>query len=91
MVLWGIACDGEWYQQVPGKTLVAQGQETLNPDAHYLSHAHLSWFFPFKEVNGSVLLEGEICYMDEAGSSLKELDKSDVLSLEEAKSSWPSA
>ena len=88
---WGIACDGEWYQQIPGKTLIAQGQEISNPDSYYLSHAHLSWFLPFKEVNGSILLEGEIVYMDEAGSSLKELDESDVLSLEEAKSSWPSS
>ncbi|MBI1181763.1 MAG: hypothetical protein GC201_14520 [Alphaproteobacteria bacterium] len=85
---WGIACDGEWYQQVPGETLIAQGQQVDDPKAWYLSHAHLSWFFPYEEVDGRMLLVGEICYVDEAGSTLRKLDPADVLSLEEAKEAW---
>jgi len=85
---WGVACDGEWYQQMPGKVLIEQGNEDMDPNAYYLSHAHLSWFFPFREVNGLMLLEGEICYLDELGSTLNKLEKSDVASLEEVKDSW---
>jgi hypothetical protein len=36
-----------------------------------------------------MLLEGEICYIDDPGSTLEPLAASDVLSLEEARSSWP--
>ncbi|NIP14141.1 MAG: hypothetical protein GWM88_05165 [Pseudomonadales bacterium] len=85
---WGVACEGEWYQQVPGETLIANGQEADDPDAWYLSHAHLSWFFPFREVDGRMLLEGEICYIDEPGSTLQKLDTADVITLEGAKASW---
>lgn len=86
---WGVACDGEWYQQVPGSTLL--GEETaddIDPDAWYLSHAHLSWFFPFEEIDGKMLLGGEICYIDEPGSTVEKLDPEDVLTLEEAKAAW---
>ncbi|MDH3643657.1 MAG: hypothetical protein OES38_16255 [Gammaproteobacteria bacterium] len=86
---WGVACDGEWYQQVPGETLIADGKEVPDPEAWYLSHAYLSWFFPFREVDGQMLLEGEICYIDDPGSTLEQLDPADVLTLEEAAASWP--
>ena len=86
---WGVACDGEWYQQVPGKALIEQGDKTVDPDKWYLSHAHLSWFFPFEDINGEMLLGGEICYIDETGSSLDEFDSKDILTLEEARTSWP--
>jgi len=85
---WGVACAGEWFQQVPGETLVANGQDIPNPDAWYLSQAHLSWFFPFREVDGVMKLVGEICYIDEAGATLHQLDDNDVLTMEEAKASW---
>ena len=85
---WGVACDGEWYQQVPGATLSADGHTVDDADAWYLSHAHLSWFFPFREADGRMLLEGEICYIDEPGSSLEKLSACDVLSLEEARAAW---
>ena len=86
---WGVACDGEWYQQVPGDALIEQGDETVDKDKWYLSHAHLSWFFPFEDINGKILLSGEICYIDETGGSLDELDSKDVLTLEDARNSWP--
>jgi hypothetical protein len=85
---WGVACDGEWYQQVPGKALIDAGNNDVEADAFYLSHAHLSWFFPFHEVDGKLLLGGEICYVDEANATLDKLDPADVLTLEEAKASW---
>jgi hypothetical protein len=85
---WGVACEGEWYQQTPGATLIADGQEVNDPDAWYLSHAHLSWFFPFREVDGVMLLEGEICYIDDPGSTLEMIDAGDVLTLEEAGAAW---
>lgn len=84
---WGVACEGEWFQQVPGDTLT-ESEEDIDPDAWYLSRANLSWFFPFEEINGEMLLEGEICYIDEPGSTLKKLDSADVLTLEEAQASW---
>jgi len=86
---WGVACDGEWFQQIPGQTLYDQGNKDVNPKSFYLSHAHLSWFFPFKEIDEEMLLVGEICYIDELGSSLEELDKNNILTLEEAKKNWP--
>jgi hypothetical protein len=85
---WGVACAGEWYQQIPGETLVADGKEVSDPDGWYLSHAHLSWFFPFREVDGAMLLEGEICYIDDPGSTLEPLAADDVLTLDEARASW---
>jgi hypothetical protein len=85
---WGVACAGEWLQQVPGATLLADGQDIPDPDAWYLSHAHLSWFFPFREVDGKMLLGGEICYIDEPAATLQQLDNKDVLTMEEAKASW---
>ena len=42
---WGVACDGEWLQQIPGETLIADGNEDVDADAWYISHAHLAWFF----------------------------------------------
>lgn len=85
---WGVACAGEWYQQVPGETLIESGQEVDDPDAWYLSHAHLSWFFPFEEIDGKMLLVGEICYIDEPGATLEKLGPADVLSMDEAKAAW---
>ena len=85
---WGVACDGEWLQQIPGETLIADGNEDVDPDAWYLSHAHLSWFFPFEEIDGKMLLVGEICYIDGPGATLTRLDDSDVLTMEEAKAAW---
>lgn len=89
---WGVACAGEWYQQMPGETLIADGAtiggDAPDPDAWYLSHAHLSWFFPFREVDGTMMLGGEICYIDEAGSTLTRLDDKDVLTMDEAKAAW---
>ena len=85
---WGVACDGEWYQQVPGTVLIDQGKEGVSPNSWYLSHAHLAWFFPYEEIDNEMYLGGEICYIDELGSSLTELDTCDVLSLEEARVSW---
>ncbi len=84
---WGVACDGEWWQQVPGRNLVEQSKD-IDPDAWYLSHANLSWFFPFEEIDGKMLLGGEICYIDDPGSTIEELDIADVLSIEEAAFSW---
>ncbi len=86
---WGVACEGEWYQQIPGATLIEQGTEVEEPSAWYLSHAHLSWFFPFRKLDGQVLLEGEICYIDEPGSSLTRLADEDVVSLEAVRAAWP--
>lgn len=60
----------------------------VEADAFYLSHANLSWFFPFHEVDGKMLLGGEICYVDEANATLDKLDPADVLTLEEARASW---
>jgi len=85
---WGVACDGEWLQQMPGETLIADGNTDVDPDSWYLSHAHLSWFFPFEEIDGKMLLVGEICYIDVPGSTLTKLDESDVLTMEEAKAAW---
>lgn len=85
---WGVACAGEWLQQVPGKTLIADGNTDVDPDAWYLSHAHLSWFFPFEEVDGKMLLVGEICYIDGPGATLTKLDDADVLTMDEAKAAW---
>ena len=85
---WGVACDGEWWQQVPGAALIADGRSVEDSNAWYLSHAHLSWFFPFREVDGRMLLEGEICYIDEPGSTLSRLATEDVLSLAEAGRKW---
>lgn len=85
---WGAACDGEWYQQVPGTALIAAGNTDVDPDGWYLSHAHLSWFFPYREVDGVILLEGEICYVDEANSTLEELDPADVVTMDEARASF---
>ncbi len=85
---WGVACDGEWYQQVPGRILIEQGNDNIDEDSFYISHANLSWFFPFEKINGEMFLVGEICYIDEIGSSLSKLDKDDVLSLSEAKKNW---
>lgn len=85
---WGVACAGEWLQQVPGKTLIADGNTDVDPDAWYISHAHLSWFFPFEEIDGKMLLVGEICYIDGDGATLTKLDDADVLTMEEAKASW---
>jgi hypothetical protein len=84
---WGVACDGEWFQQVPGATLTDR-DEDIDPDAWYLSHAHLSWFFPFEEIGGQMLLGGEICYIDDPGSTVEKLDPADVLTLEEAQAAW---
>ena len=44
--------------------------------------------FPYDEIDNEMYLGGEICYIDELGSSLTELDTCDVLSLEEARVSW---
>jgi len=85
---WGVACAGEWLQQIPGKTLIADGNTDVDADAWYLSHAHLSWFFPFEEIDGKMLLVGEICYIDGEGATLTKLDDSDVLTMEEAKAAW---
>ncbi len=87
---WGVACAGEWYQQVPGETLIADGTEVPDPDAWYLSRADLSWFFPFEEIDGKMLLVGEICYIDEAGATLTQLAPEDVLSMEEAQAEFDS-
>ena len=84
---WGVACEGEWFQQVPGTTLI-DTEDNIDPDAWYLSHANLSWFFPFEEINGTILLGGEICYIDGPGSTIKKLAAADVLTLDEAKASW---
>ena len=84
---WGVACEGEWFQQVPGTTLI-DTEDNIDPDAWYLSHANLSWFFPFEEINGTILLGGEICYIDGPGSAIKKLAAADVLTLDEAKASW---
>ena len=35
-----------------------------------------------------MLLVGEICYIDEIGSSLTKLDQDHVLTLSEAKNNW---
>lgn len=86
---WGVACEGEWQQQIPGATLIAQGTTVDDPNAWYLSHAHLSWFFPFQSIDGQVLLEGEICYIDEPGSSLSKLNSNDVVALEDVRARWP--
>ena len=84
---WGVACEGEWFQQVPGTTLV-EIEDDIDPEAWYLSHANLSWFFPFEEVDGKMLLGGEICYIDDPGSTTEKLMPEDILSLDEAKASW---
>ena len=84
---WGVACEGEWFQQVPGTTLV-ETEDDIDPEAWYLSHANLSWFFPFEEVDGKMLLGGEICYIDDPGSTTEKLMPKDILSLDEAKASW---
>ena len=88
---WGVACAGEWWQQTPGATLVAQGQQVADANAHYLSHAHLSWFFPFEEIDGRMLLKGEICYIDEPGATLTQLDPGDVINIEDVRQAWPAA
>ena len=84
---WGLACDGEWYQQVPSTVMIDEGKQGVSPDLWYLSHAHLAWFFPYAEIDNE-MYRGEICYIDEVGSSLTELDTCDVLSLEDARVSW---
>ena len=88
---WGVACDGEWWQQIPGKALIDAGTPDIEADEFYLSHANLSWFFPYEEIDGKMLLGGEICYVDEANSTLEKLDPADVLTMEEAVASWEGA
>ncbi len=85
---WGVACDGEWWQQMPGDFLAAQGTPDVDTGRWYVSHAHLSWFFPFENIDGRTCLQGEICYLDEAGSSLEAINDEDVLSLDAAQRAW---
>ena len=85
---WGVACDGEWFQQMPGETAIANGEDVDDPEAWYLSHAHLSWFFPFEEIDGKMLLGGEICYIDEQGATLEKLAPEDGLTMDEAKAAF---
>ena len=85
---WGAACDGSFYQQVEGSSLVAQGRDVPDAEAHYLTHVRMSWFFPYEEINGEMKLGGEICYIDTSNTSLIQLDPKDVLTLEEARENW---
>jgi len=85
---WGAACDGSFYQQVEGSSLVAQGRDVPDPNAHYLTHVRMSWFFPYEEIDGEMILGGEICYIDTSDHSLIQLDPIDVLTLEEARENW---
>jgi hypothetical protein len=85
---WGAACDGSFYQQVPGSTLIAQGRDIPDPDAFYLAHTCMSWFFPYEDIDGEVKLGGEICYIDTSDQSLIKLDPKDVLTMEEARNNW---
>ena len=67
--------------------MIDEGKQGVSPDLWYLSHAHLAWFFPYAEIDNE-MYRGEICYIDELGSLLTELDTCDVLSLEDARVSW---
>ena len=84
---WGVACDGEWWQQLPGKNIQDPSKD-IDPNGWDLSHANLSWFFPFEEIDGRMLLGGEICYIDDPGSTLEEMDPADVLTIDEARKAW---
>jgi hypothetical protein len=86
---WGVACDGSFYMQVPGASLVAQGAADIDPDAHYLSHVQMSWFFPYETIDGEEKLGGEICYIGGGVGAPVKLAEAEVLTLAEARDSWP--
>jgi hypothetical protein len=86
---WGVACDGWFDMQMPGTALVAQGAAQANPQSHYLARVQMSWFFPYETIGGEEKLWGEICYIGGSAGAPVELDPTDVLTLEEARASWP--
>jgi hypothetical protein len=86
---WGVACDGWFDMQSPGASLVSQGASGLDPNAHYRVRVQMSWFFPYETVGGEQKLWGEICYISAGAAPPTKLSASDVLTLEEARASWP--
>ena len=52
-------------------------------------HIQMSWFFPFETIDGEEKLWGEICYSAAGTVPPVELDPADVLTLDEARASWP--
>jgi hypothetical protein len=70
---WGAAAAGCMRQQVPA----ADGGWSL-------VETHLSWFFPYREIGGQILLGGEVCHIDAAGATRTPIAPADVLSMDEA-------
>ena len=50
----------------------------------YLLETHLSWFFPYREMDGEMRLVGEICHVDGVGATVSPIAPEDVLTMEEA-------
>jgi len=80
---WGAAAAGVMRQQVPAASLGARSATTAKAD-WYLVETHLSWFFPYREIDGEMRLVGEICHIDGAGATLSPIAPDDVLTMEEA-------
>ena len=78
---WGAAAAGVMHQQVPAEAL---GDRATGAADWYLVETHLSWFFPYREIEGVMRLEGEICHIDGAGATISPIAPEDVLTMEEA-------
>lgn len=78
---WGAAAAGAMRQQVPADTI----GDRVGGDAEWsLVETHLSWFFPYREIDRVVRLEGEICHIDGVGATISPIAPDDVLTMSEA-------
>jgi hypothetical protein len=78
---WGAAAAGSMRQQVPAAAL---GDRATSGAEWYLVETHLSWFFPYRDIDGDVRLEGEVCHIDGAGAKITPISPEHVLTMEEA-------
>lgn len=88
---WGAAAAGFMRQQVPAesagffKSDSERADEMRADEAEwYLVETHLSWFFPYEDIDGEVRLGGEVCYVDAGGTTRTPVAPGDVLTLDEA-------
>lgn len=88
---WGAAAAGFMRQQVPAESAgffppeESDGDDVPPAEAEwYLLETHLSWFFPYEEIDGEVRLGGEVCYVDAGGTTRTPIAPADVLSMDEA-------
>jgi len=81
---WGAAAAGCMRQQVPASEADFFGGKGPDESAWYLVETHLSWFFPYEEIDGEMRLGGEICHIDAAGTTRTLIAPADVLTMDEA-------